>query len=358
MAKYANGFIPEKISYCFSNYETVNVGSAWDIILGDVDEAYKNVTLQLSPTWVYTTGDSVGKAKALSYAERGVYNPTTNKIENRNSTTIEIENKPISNLKVISFSNYNNGSHFNVVIDDKFFELRSDVMMDALLKVGVSPGGIINGEFIWAQLGKNTILVRIGSELHRLIVDFQEKKKAKKVRKKDLEFGGLYTDIRNKKAVFLGYVSTTSYNYIGERPNWKTRNNTKPDFQYKHTFKKKGMLFYEINGREGLDKCLAKMKDEKRNYGYRIVQSHSYLEKIKDVEVPDDITLFLRKQARHEIKERILEYTGARPDKSYYKGNSWYLYDAVIRYSTMLNLYAFEKSPVELFDIKKFLLFS
>ncbi len=357
MSKAVSGSIPEKIVYVCAKEREVNVGCAWDISW-HADEKSKNVTMKVLPAFPVDSKDPKGKETAIRWAEAGHYDYKTKQQITNPHQEEEFDNSPITGIKVLSLEERGQGGRaYKVVINDKFYvDMREDVMMDAMLKSGISPGGILNGTFVWAKVGSHTKIVRVGSELHKMVVEFDSKKDMRPIGKRALEFGGLYQDRKKNMAVFLGYVNTTVYRSNETRPAWGVRESLKPKFDFNHTFLKKQMLFYEVNQYDGLDKSLAQMKNDRRNYGYRIRKSHSYIEKIKDVEVPNDITDFLRKQARHEIKDHILEYTGDK--KSQYRRDAWNLCDSTCSLSEMLNLYAFEANPVELFDIKKFLLFT
>jgi hypothetical protein len=112
---------------------------------------------------------------------------------------------------------------------------------------------------------------------------------------------------------------------------------------------------------DGIDKTVSMLKStEERDYHYRIVTSHKYIEKIKDVKIPDNLIQHIREKHIKEVKTCLLKYTGhIKPEQPYYDTpDAWYLTQNVSSNSEFLNIYPFEDEPVELFDIKKFLLFS
>lgn len=364
MSKVAVGYFPEKISYVMSEEREESVGCAWDISWYDSpdDDSPKNVKAKVYPSWPVATGDDETLKKAIPWAERGHYDHIAKVHVTYKHSIDEVENKPFTGVKVLSLEERGNGGRaYKVTINDKYYvDLREDVMMDTILRVGISPGGILNGEFIWAKLGRDMKLVRVGSELHRLVEEYDSKKDMKAVSKKALEVGGVYQDRKKNKAIFLGFVNLTKYK-PEKYPDYYERKNQKPTFTYEHVFQKKAMLFYTIWDVDGIDKTVSMLKStEERDYHYRIVTSHKYIEKIKDVKIPDDIIQHVREKHIKEVKSCLLKYTGhIKPEHKYYDPpDAWYLTQNVSGNSEFLNIYPFESEPVELFDIKKFLLFS
>src|SRR5579885_3656062 len=320
MSKVAVGSIPEKITYVFSDQQEVAVGCEWDISwYDDEDEdAPKTVKQKVTPAFPVDSKDDKTMKRAIDWATQDGWDYTTNKRKVKKHDTKEVENQPLNHVKVLSLEERGNGGRaYKALIDNFYVDLREDVLMDTLLQAGVEPGGLLKGEYVWAKMGSQMKLVRVGSELHRLIVEFDSKKDMKPVGKGDLEVGGVYQDRKKNKAIFVGYVNTVVFKSKSDKPSYQRRGE-KVTFDFTHKPIKKAMLFYEVYDFEKLEKNIKEMKKSERDYSYKIKKSHTYIEKVGSVKIPDDIVEFLRNKAVKEAKEKVLEYTGHRePQKGY-----------------------------------------
>lgn len=354
MSKVAVGSIPEKICYVYSNKQEVAVGCAWDISWYDNDDGPKTVKETVTPAFPTEDGDSKSLTRAKEWAERSYYNE-----KKRVSQTEVVENVPVNNVRILSLEERGNGGRaYKAIIHNYYVDLREDVLMDTVLKVGIEPGGILKGEYVWAKMGSQMKLVRIGSELHRLIMEFESKKDIKPVGKGDLEVGGVYQDRKKNRAIFIGYVNTTGFKEE-KKPDYYDRANKKPTFNYETTTIKKGLLFYEIYNFETVEKSVKEMTTKDSDYQYKIVKSHSYIEKVGQVQLTDGLIERLRSKALKQVKDHILEFTGHKdPKKNVQRIDDWYLTETIAYHSKHLNLHPYGSQPVEIFDVKKYLLFS
>jgi hypothetical protein len=356
MSRVPTGSIPEKICYVFSDEQEVPVGCEWDISWYDNDdEDKKTVKEMVLPAFPADNSDEGMLSKAKSWAEQSYYNQPK-----KTSQAKVVDNKPINNVRIMSLEHrVNGGRAYKAAIDKFYVDVREDVVMDAILKEGISPGGILNGKYVWAKLISQMKLVRVGSELHNLVVEFESKKDFKPIGKKDLEFGAVYQDRKKNKAVFLGYVNTTTFDVpLVPGQSWSERSKN-VEFKFKTSFLKKYLLFYTIAAYDGTNKAVKKIMSKDNSYYFNIRKTHNYIEKVGEVIIPKDIVTSLRNRATKEAKEDILEYTGHKAPKNNYQAiDAWNLQQRVAYNSKFLNLYPFEGTVVEPFDIKKFLIFS
>lgn len=355
MSKVAVGSIPDKITYVFSDQREVAIGCEWDISWYESDDGTKTVKQKVTPSFPVDSSDTKMMDRAISWAVQGGYDYQTNKPITKPHTTIEIENKPITNVKVLSLEHRGQGGRaYKALIDNFYVDLREDVLMDTLLQVGVKPGGVLQGEYVWAKMNSQMKLVRVGSELHRLIVEFESKKDIKPVGKKDLEIGGIYQDRKKNKVIFLGYVNTVKYEVDGNPSAVKD-----PNFKFHTKSIKKAMIFYSIYTHEKLDNQIEKMLKIENSYSFNIKKSHTYIEKVDQLDLPEGLIAKLRDKAIAEIKQDILEFTGYKPPKrNYAKIDAGTLVSNIVYKSEHLNLYEYGKKEVEPFDVKKLLIFS
>lgn len=358
MSKVAVGSIPEKITYVYSTDSEVPVGCAWDISWYDTDDdgGPKTVKQKVTPSFPVDSKDEKSMKRAKEWAEQQYYQQPK-----RTAQYTEVDNKPITNIRLLSLEERGNGGRaYKALIDEKYYvDLREDVMMDSILKVGVDPNGVLKGEYVWAKLGSQMKIVRVGSELHRLVVEFDSKKDIKPVGKGDLEIGGIYQDRKKNKAIFVGYVNTVVYsNPNKDVDRWEAkRKGQKATFEYKKSTKKKAMLFYELAGYQKMEESIKEMKKDSVYY-YKIRTSHTYIEKVDQVKIPDDIVEYLRNKARRETKDQVLEYVGKKaPKQNYTRIDDWHLEETVAYNSDHLNLYPYG-TDVNQFDVKTLLTFS
>jgi hypothetical protein len=81
-------------------------------------------------------------------------------------------NNPITNIRVAGLETRGNGGRaYKVVIDDLYyFDLREDVLLEAMIECGINKGGILNGEYIWVKIRSHMKLIRVGSPLHKEMI--------------------------------------------------------------------------------------------------------------------------------------------------------------------------------------------
>jgi hypothetical protein len=343
-SKVAMGSIPEKICYVFSDEAEVDVGCRWDIDWRDDTRTNREKVL---PAYPIEDSDTKARVRATQWAEQSYYN-APKKVAQFDS----VDNKPITNVKILSVQHRSQGGvAYKATIGKYYVDLREDVLMDTLLQAGVGKGGVLLGEYVWAKTSASLKLVRVGSELHKLIMEFESKKNLKPVGKNDLEVGGIYQTRKKEQSVFLGYVNTSVF---------CTTSGSRGKFDFANSSIKKAMLFYRIYNYNEVKKDHSLLwKEATLHYQFSIKKTHTFIEKAEQLILPDDIIEKIRRRSIKEIKNLILNYTGHIPPKpTYRKLNDDELENYIITYSDHLNMYKHGTSPVELFDVKKFLLFS
>jgi hypothetical protein len=169
--------------------------------------------------------------------------------------------------------------------------MRECVLLDTLVHCGCEADGTLGGEFVWAVVGSQMKLVRVGSQLH-VDMDIGSKRRVmKKIGSDDLEVGGIYRNKAGKLGMFCGWVHSA----------------VAP--------KKKRGLWYELTryGKEhGLD------ADYLNHYFYfKVTQSHSYVEATGEKEtLPDDLVA----QYRNRAVTRVLESVAHERSRTGYYG--------------------------------------
>jgi hypothetical protein len=343
MARLAVGTVPSKISYVYSAQHNVSPGCAWDCDA-------KTPTIAVYPAFPIDPDNENGIIRAKQWAKDQNKQWDFSKKEWVETicdvSTDTFDNLPIKNIKLVCLESRGEGGRaYKVIIDDKYYvDMREDVMVDVILQEGVAPGGILGGSFIWAKLGHQLRLVRVGSELHKQLEDSNFKKTLPKICKTDLEIGGVYKTRKGDRGVFIGYVNTISYS----DPN---------NFSFSKKTIKKAMLFYMPRHDENLNNVLS--PDSNETYRFKICNSHTYIEKIGSLKIDKDYVSIIKQKSMTDMKNDILEFTGHKKPK-----NNWGRIDAnilasnVCYRSTNLNISKYGEPMPEPFDIKKYLVFS
>ena len=355
MSKVVIGSIPKKISYIYTDEKEAYVGCLWDLdYSADGTIAKEKVT----PTFAADSSDSIMVDKFKHWTENS-WNSWNTKIT-KQAHIIEVDNNPINNIRIISLLHGSGYSIYKVLIDNKYYvDLREDVLMETMLKEGVSKNGILNGKYIWANIRSNMRLIRVDSEIYKSILEYESRKDLKTIKKKDLEVGGVYQDKRKNRSIFIGYVDTITFKHADLNNRWNLRRlTTEASFNFNKTKKKKAMLFYFLDVGLSVDQALKKIPTSPEYY-FNIKTSHQFIEKIDSVKIiSNDIINNLRNRVKTDIKQKIINYTEYKknPNKTP-KFDSFDLECYLEFDSCYLNLYPY-KTEIKEFDIKPLLTFS
>ena len=196
-----NGYIPEKIVYICKAEKTITPH------FGDTNEEFFKTAAK--PAFPVDPNKTATVETARSWATRYNYN------EEVNTQPIEIEmsNEPIYEVQLVDLEiRAEGGRAYKAIVHGSFLvDIREDVMLEAMLVKGVRQGTFIASSFIWARVGSQMKLVRVGSSLHADIKAAHERRQQPKISSKQLKAGKIYNSQRGK-TLFLGFVKTASLN--------------------------------------------------------------------------------------------------------------------------------------------------
>ena len=269
----------------------------------------------------------------------------------------------------------NGGRAYKALIGKHYVDVREDVVMDTMLKEGIAPGGILNGEFIWAKAGSQMKLVRKDSELYKLIVEFESKKDMKPVSKKKLEVGGVYRTKKKETYIYLGCISTSAMDVPKRKdaninlPFWQRESrddNDKSLFKFETREIKNMMLFYKVYKHQTIEESLKDIFTSDSYYRFELKKTHSFIEMTQTVQFDAkqfdaNIVEQVSKNVANGIKKNIIEYTkdiGNTASPNYNKMTALKLANYISYASRFLNMYLVKETPKEIFDLQKYLLFS
>ena len=214
-------------------------------------------------------------------------------------TCEERQNDPMKGLRIFYLEHRAEGGRAYKVIDEDGYvwDFREDVLMEVMVTVGISPGGILNGEYVFGVVGSQMKLVRVGSQLYKDLTAGSDRKAKKAIGKDTLEIGGVYRSKGGKLAMFCGYSYTSSD-------------------------PKKKFLWYEVPTYKHLGDRVELPKDWLDNYfWFKATNSHTYVECVTSFDVPDDLIAQIR--ARYIQRTRADLQNQLDRDAAYRRSPSW-----------------------------------
>jgi hypothetical protein len=199
------GSIPENIRV-FAR-PPIEIKFKWD----DIDVSDDVAVNICEPIFVTDSTNAKTQVTAKSWASqaRWSWDPTTGERVKANDSYTEFErpNTPMVGIRIIGLVHRGQGGRaYQALIEGKYvFDLREDVLLDIILNDGIGKNGALFGSYIFASVGSQMKLIRVGSLLHEKMIAATDYKTMKKIT--DLEVGGIY---RNKRetVLYLGYTYT------------------------------------------------------------------------------------------------------------------------------------------------------
>jgi hypothetical protein len=220
-----SGSIPKNIKMFSRPAEDVKF--RWDDIEVEDDIA----VVKCFPSFITDSENKKTQATAKSWADRmtSVYNKEKEQWERSypGFTVKDMPNDPISNVRLIGLDVRGNGGRaWQVLFNDEYlFDMREDVLMDTMLSGGVKEGGVLSGEYIFAAVNSEMKIIRVGSLLHKKMIESTEYNTKSAITK--LEIGGIYQNKLFTK-MYLGQLYHTpihvGYEYDGGWSYGRDRN--------------------------------------------------------------------------------------------------------------------------------------
>lgn len=182
------------------------------------------------------------------------------------------------------------------------------------------------GKFVFAMANRKLIPVKVGSGIHKGILDHIKLKERPKIKVKDLVVGNVYSTPAGNSALFLGYVNTETMvvdipkgtNRWGRhRYNKFDTNKPVEKFNVRFLKKKLASLWFETNlatwdGRkykpeEILNSVQSAIKSRSVAYRFRCKKSHRYVTKVPNlyVDLPTNIVQQVRNAYEQTAREVI-----------------------------------------------------
>lgn len=324
--KLFSGILPDNVVIVKGATKNITLGSQWQ------DKKFKT-SLIVQPSLVIENNNQ----RSLTYAKNLFQN---------NYTVETWQNLPIKNIQICSV-NYN--QTYKIIANGLYLNAPADLITDGMLRSGLKKGGILEGEFIFAKVGQYLRLIKINSDLHKAIIELQERSKLKKIKSKELEVGSTYIDKRGNHFLYLGFVDTQALHYH-YRKEYLTF-----DSHYVHK------LYLSIAIPENNEKNISSLlksivqNEEKFLSICQLRASHSFILKVGQLKKFNNLIDKIRDAARQEIKNCIVEYAQTKDKNTYNAHNLSYDISYLSKFANMSKSGA--NNILTPFDYKKYLSF-
>ena len=208
--KIRSGNIPKELTYIFSSPQSLKI--SWEDVEEEEGDTVKMETVH--PTFVSDSTNegtlSTGRNWAKHRGNAQTWDPATGKwtkAQNHPVQEVTRKNEPITKLRIFGIDyRYNGGRAWKCADKDGYyFDLREDVLLDLMRTAGVSEGGYLNGEYIWAKVAQEMKLVRVGSELHAALIESTERREMKLISKKEYEPFHVYQKKTGERYLYIGH---------------------------------------------------------------------------------------------------------------------------------------------------------
>lgn len=286
------GNIPENVTYIYSHDQKLS--SYWE------DDSLHAGFVGQTVTPAFCSDASNVKTLETGRSWAGAEHWDGNKRVKGVVKEITKKNDPIKGIKIVGLEIRSEGGRAYKVVtpDNYYFDVREDILMDTMIEAGISKGGILNGEYIWAKVGSAMKLVRVGSLLHKALIVATEDRSLKKLKHGELKFGHIYKGKGAKSYVFLGYVDTEKF--IQETVV-KQSYGCKAKYKYLQKEIRNGVLLMEHSA------FIMSLfdKGEMTPYGLEINNSHSFIKDIGEVAMPVDVVNKLNIMIANQYEKSI-----------------------------------------------------
>ncbi len=298
------GNIPENVVYIYSHRKTlIKTECYWD----DPTLHVGWVGQEVVPAFCSDASNEKTRETGRLWAGHSYWDYNT-----KTQITPEIKeftrkNDPIT-IKIVSLEKRNEGGRAYKIIteDGYYFDLREDVLLDTIIECGIDKGGTPKGKFVWARVGSQMKLVRVGSKLHESLIESTNDRVKKPI--KNLKIGGIYAGRDKRKFIYLGNFDytdiTLSYPDGGNNNEWVVygnRYNKKPDII--KTNIKSQMFFYEIDKYGKDDKLFDSL------HRFSTKKNHAFINEIEIVALPENWLAQLKEMVLMEGKKDECRYS-------------------------------------------------
>lgn len=286
----------------------------------------------------------VNAKRKIDSAKKWAYGSCAEALEDDALPIIERDNTPISSLRIVDLDVRGGGGRAYKVIDEKGFcyDLREDTLLDAIKGEGIGPGGVLNGQFVWASVSSQTKLIYVGSDIYKKLSKEAKINRLPFLKKKDLVVGGVYKSKNGSLRLYLGSVDCTVSKGCGRSfcEHYDIRELQNCGLWVL------GWHYYPE------DQQLTQIKEKLANpdpYRYDFIKAVNVLEKVDQLQVPDNVIEECRSKANTNFVNALAEASLPRIG---YSTRRWWRTEDV--YNSFLGICSMRKHGEPLPDISAF----
>lgn len=281
------GSIPEKLKLFVRPQREVSF--RWTDVEFEDGSAAKAI---VSPTFVTDSTNLKTQKTAEYWAKRRdrQWDPEKRKyIELKETYYVEeSDNTPRTDVRIIDLDIRGHGGRaYRAVVDGKYLvDMREDVILDAMINLGIGKNATLPGEYVFASVNSEMKLIRVGSLLHAKMVESTEFNKKKKI--EVLVPGGIYQS-KTKTILYLGKLWTRDLDskFIGPGSYYWI-----PNAKYRYTLREPRQvhLSLELSSDKKYDKLttLSQLNDRLGHtfyYNFSATMSKSFRECLANIDV-------------------------------------------------------------------------
>lgn len=284
MISHKLGTIPQKVTYFWSR--TLKVSPTFE---DDAEDGEAIIELDVLPTFPAPADNkkrcTTGKKWATDIAKSSwrMYKGTKKVQETVHDNTPK-------KYRIVDLEHRSRGGRAYKVVDENnhYFDFREDILLDSLVNANVKKGWL-SGDYIWAVVGSEMKLIRVGSHLHKKMETATKRGKLKKLGTDALQAGGLYQGKKAEPRLLLAFVSIPGekkpYMLWFEPYKWELEKGVSP---------------------VALLKKQLKEKEYHRIYYTSVTKSHSMIEELGVFKgVPPKIIEMFRKSYHKTLREEL-----------------------------------------------------
>lgn len=167
----------------------INITTSWD----NDDKSCISPSVSVTPAFITDAGNLKTQVTAKRWSEQRGWDYKTRKQIPANPGIIEVPNTYIDDVTIVGLEKRSEGGRaYKVIIKGNLYvDLREDVLLEAFLHCSIHHG-LILAKFVFAMVGSDMKLVRVGSELHKELLRLTNVAEAPSIKVADLQIGSIY----------------------------------------------------------------------------------------------------------------------------------------------------------------------
>ena len=299
------GSIPENLKI-FARPES-KFKFKWDDIQNDEDPL--NLTIKCQPAFITDATNLKSQTVATKWCGHTIYNYETRQREKPSGMeVIDCKNDFIKSVRIIGLEVRSQGGRaWKCLINNKYLvDMREDVLLDTMINSGIGPGANLPGNYIFAMISSEMKLIRVGSLLHKKMIESTEFNLKSKITK--LDVGGIY---QNKVGIFLYLGQVYSRTVKSEDIDSSYYQRFSYTRKYKYTLQKPSKHHCVVQLKSVIQNMSELENISRSNISFPAKLSTSYRDKIGQIDVTnmqENLNILLQKANVEELVNRSPAY--------------------------------------------------